>query len=421
MTDTTKVVIVGGGFAGLNLAKKLGRQKGYTVTMIDKNNYNYFTPLLYQVATGFLDVSNISYPFRTLFRTKVDKNPKIGFRLAELLRVDPKARTCYLSNGEISYDYLIFATGTMTNYFGNENIRRNAIPMKNIEDALKMRNILLQHLEMASRSLDAEEKKRLLTFVVAGGGPTGVEVAGMLAELRKSMIRAEYPELRGVQSEIYLVEGGANLLAQMSKKSQRESYNALVKLGVRIRLNAFVTDYQNSEVTLSNHTGIQTKNLIWAAGVIAPVFEGIPKTSLGPGNRIVTDAYNQVKDLEDVYAIGDSCIQYTDPRFPKGHPQLAQVAIQQGRFLARNLRAVSEGKPLTHFRYVDKGTLAIIGRKKAVADLFGSGIHVGGFPAIIIWLFVHLSSLIKFRNKAKTLYNWTIAYLTGDQSLRIIY
>lgn len=411
-----RVVIIGGGFAGINLAQRLQHDKRYQITLVDKNNYNFFPPLIYQLATGFLETSSICYPFRKLFRDR----PNLRFHMGEFQRVDPAAHTCYLNNGEIQYDYLVFATGTETNYFGNENIKRNAIPMKTVNDALEMRNTLLKRLEIACITQDPVERKKLTTIVIAGGGPTGVEVSGMLAELRQYVVRKDYPELHGHGGDIYLVNGGENLLEPMSKKSQRHTYNALRKLGVKIKLKTRVKDFVDDQVILNNGDTIQTKTLIWAAGVTATLMEGIPAASTAAGRRMMTDAYNRVIGVDDIFAIGDTCIQTTDKNFPDGHPQLAQVALQQGRHLAKNLSAMADNQPLKPFSYVDKGTMAIIGRNNAVADIPKPKLHFNGFIAWAMWLFIHVMALINYRNKLKTMYNWTVAYFTRDQALRMI-
>ncbi|NCD72120.1 NAD(P)/FAD-dependent oxidoreductase [Mucilaginibacter agri] len=413
----TKVVIIGGGFAGLNLAMQLAKDKSYDITLVDKNNYNYFVPLLYQVATSFLEPSSISYPFRKLFR----KNG-VKFRLGALLKVEPELKTCHLDTGEITYDKLVFATGTQSNFFDMENIKKYAIPMKNIDDALKMRNALLKTLERASVTNDMVERKQLTTIVVAGGGPTGVEVAGMLAELRKFILAKDYPELKGSSGDIYIVDGGRSLLLPMSEKTHNETFDVLNNLGVKIILNTHVSDYQNGQVSLSTGKIIEARSLIWAAGVTANVFEGIPATSLGVGKRMITNEFNQVEGLTDVYAIGDACVMTTDSKFPKGHPQLAQPAIQQGQALAKNFKAVSAGKLMKPFIYNDKGSMAIIGRRYAVLDLLiPTATHLRGFPALFVWLFIHLMSLVNYRNKLSTFINWTVSYLTRDQALRMIF
>jgi NADH:ubiquinone reductase (H+-translocating) len=411
-----RLVIIGGGFAGVNLALGLKRNPHFQITFVDKNNYNFFPPLIYQVATGFLENSNISYPFRKLFR----RYANIQFRLGELRAVDPASHTCHLDNGDLVYDYLVFATGAETNYFGMENVRKHAIPMKNVNDALNMRNTIFQRLELASISTDAAERKKLLTLVVAGGGPTGVEVSGMFADLRAYSLRRDYPELHGVGGDIYLVDGGNHLLAPMSPSSQQDTYDALQEMGVIVKLHTQVKDFVNDQVILSTGEIIESKTLIWAAGITARVFEGIPQECYGRGRRMIADPYNKVIGLEDIYAVGDTCIQNHEAAYPNGHPQVAQTAMQQGKLLAKNLEAMVTGKELKAFHYRDKGTMAIIGRNKAVADLAAGKIHFRGFIAWAMWLFIHLISLINYRNRIKTLYNWTVAYLNKDQSLRFI-
>lgn len=411
-----QVVIIGGGFAGINLARRLANTEGIHVTLVDKNNYNFFPPLLYQVATGFLEVSNISYPFRKLFHHKNN----VSFRLGELQKIVPGENKVMLSTGELSYDYLVLATGTESNYFGIENIRKAALPMKTVDDAIELRNYLLQKTEEATVTTDETERKKLMTVVIAGGGPTGVEVAGMLAEMRKNILEKDYPELKGYKVSLYLVDGAPALLASMSKAAQRYAYDALVNMGVKVKLNKLVKDYVADTVIFADGETIQTKSLIWAAGVTAKVFDGIPRESYGKGRRLLVDAYNKVQGTHNIYAIGDTSLQTTDKNFPQGHPQLAQVAIQQGKNLAKNFKAMLNGEPLTPFAYRDKGAMAIIGRSKAAADIPKPKLRIKGFVAWIMWLFVHLFSLINYRNRIKTLYNWTVAYFTKDQSLRMI-
>ncbi|GAA0554502.1 NAD(P)/FAD-dependent oxidoreductase [Chitinophaga japonensis] len=409
------IIIIGGGFAGINLARSLGGNKHYRVTLVDKNNYNFFPPLIYQVATAFLEPSSISYPFRKLFRHKHN----LFFRLGELKKVVLEENKVVLSNGELHYDYLVFATGAETNYFGLQNVKKHAIPMKTLHDAIDMRNRLLQQMEQAIITQDEEERRKLLTIVIAGGGPTGVEVSGMLAEMGRSILQKDYPELKGAYGEIYLVDGSEALLSPMSEKSQRNTLEAVRKLGVKTRLNTRVKDYVDDMAILDSGESIPTKSLIWATGITARVFDGIPADSYGRGKRMLTDAFNQVQGTTNIYAIGDTCLQTTDAKFPNGHPQVAQVAIQQGKHLARNFKAMAAGRPPAPFAYHDKGSMAIIGRNKAVADLPPS-LHFKGFIAFFLWLFVHLMSLINYRNRLKTLYNWTVAYFSRDQSLRMI-
>lgn len=410
------IVIIGGGFAGINLAKALTNEKGITVTLVDKNNYNFFPPLIYQVATAFLEPSSISYPFRKFFAGK--KN--LQFRLGEFLKVIPTENKIILNNGELVYDQLVFATGAETSYFGMENVKKNAIPMKTLNDAINMRNTLLKNLEKAAICKDIRKRRKLLTIVVAGGGPTGVEVSGMFAEMRKSILIKEYPELDTTASNIYLVDGGDALLSPMSVASQQDTLEAVTKLGVVVKLNTRVVDYKEDTVFFADGNTIQTKNLIWAAGITAREFEGIPAESYGRGKRMLTDAFNKVNGTTNIFAIGDTCLQLTDENFPQGHPQVAQVAIQQGLNLADNFKNLLQQKALKPFIYKDKGSMAIIGKNKAVVDLPKPNLHFKGFFAWMIWLFVHLMSLITYRNRINTFYHWMIAYFSKDQSLRMI-
>jgi NADH dehydrogenase len=411
-----KIVIIGGGFAGINLAKELTNKKGIEVILVDKNNYNFFPPLIYQVATAYLEPSSISYPFRKFFAGK--KNLK--FRLGELQKVIPSENKIILNNGELNYDYLVFATGAETSYFGMENVKKNAIPMKTLNDAIEMRNALLKNLEKAAICKDIRERRKLLTIVVAGGGPTGVEVSGMFAEMRKNILLKEYPELTTAASQIYLVDGGHALLSPMSLASQKDTLEAVKNLGVIVKLNAKVINYEDDIVYFEDGETISTKNLIWAAGVSAKQFEGIPTESLGRGKRMITDAYNKINRTENIYAIGDTCIQHTDHNFLDGHPQVAQVAIQQGLNLAKNFKLLLQKKSLKPFKYNDKGSMAIIGKNKAVVDLPNPKLHFNGLFAWLIWLFVHLMSLISYRNRIMTFFNWMSAYFSKDQSLRMI-
>jgi NADH dehydrogenase len=410
------IVIIGGGFAGINLALSLGKNNDYEVTLIDKNNYNFFPPLIYQVATAYLEPSAISYPIRKLFRHK----DNLHFRLGELLKVVPEENTVILSNGTVVYDELVFATGAETNYFGMENVKKNAIPMKTLADAIQMRNRMLTHIEEATIASKGEEITKYLNIVVAGGGPTGVEISGMFAEMRSSIIAKDYPELKNTGAQIYLVDGGDTLLKPMSAKSQQHTYKALTRLGVKVVLNSHVIDFVDDKVIISDGTVIPCKNLIWAAGVSAMTFEGIPASSYGRGKRMMVNEFNVLQGFENIYAIGDTCIQTGDPGFKEGHPQVAQVAIQQGENLARNFRLKIKNQSLKPFSYHDRGSMAIIGRNNAVADLPKPKIHISGFFAWLAWLFIHLMSLISYRNRLNTLYNWTVAYFAKDQSLRMI-
>ena len=411
------IIVIGGGFAGLNFLKGLSNNKFYDVTLVDRNNYNYFSPLLYQVATSFLEPSSISYPFR-----KFLKNKGIMFRNASLLSVDTALNKVYLSDGgELEYDYLVFAAGTKTNFFGNESIRRNAFSLKSIEDAIHMRDEMIRKLERASIENDPIEKRKLLTIVLAGGGPTGVELAGMFAEMKKQIIGMDYPELKDEPVEIYLVNSTPNLLASMSEKTHKDAYAVLTKLGVHVRLNTLVSNYEDDRVYLSNGERVDTKMLIWCAGVIANSFEGISKKSLGKGMRMITNEHHQVQGYENIFAIGDISLQSHDDNYPNGYPQVAQPAIQQGKCLAKNLLLLATGRSMNSFKYIDRGEMAIIGRSFAVADLFNHKIHLSGIFGLLGWLLVHLISLVNFNNKIKTFYNWAVAYITCDQPLRMVF
>jgi len=410
------ILIIGGGFAGVNLAKNLAGTNGVRVTLVDLNNYNYFPPLLYQVATGFLDVANITYPFRKLFAGK----DNIRFRMGSLQSIDAANNKVVLSNGEMHYDYLVLATGTESNYFGIENIRKHGLTMKTIDDAVNIRNYILMKIEEATRLNDPEEIKKITTMVIAGGGPTGVELAGTIAEMKKNIFKKEYPELANQKGEIYLVDALPVVLAPMSKESQKYTHDVLTKLGVKVLLNKQVKDYVDNKVIFADGSEIETKMLIWTAGVAGRVFKGLLQDSYGRGKRLKVDAFNKIDGTSNIYAIGDACIQTTDKNFPEGHPQLAQVAIQQGRNLAHNFKAMVSGKVLKPFKYFDKGSMAIIGRSKAVAEIPSPKLKFKGFIAWMMWLFVHLFSLINFRNKLQTFFNWMITLFTKDQSMRII-
>ncbi len=412
----TRIVIIGGGFAGINLAKELANKNDFEVTLIDKNNYNFFPPLIYQVATAYLEPASISFPFRKYFRNR--KN--LHFRMGELVSVNMAENKAILSNGEVEYDHLVFATGAETNYFGMENVKKNAIPMKTLNDAIEMRNKLLQRMEKASICKNSRERRKYLNIVVAGGGPTGVEVSGMFAEMRNGILRKDYPELSTTASNIYLVDGGGELLGPMSKKSQQDTYDALKKMGVIIKLNTRVTDYKDDMVFFHNGESIPTKNLIWAAGVSARVFDGIPAESYGRGKRMLTDPFNKVQGTQNIWAIGDTCLQLHDKGWEQGHPQVAQVAIQQGINLAKNFRNIAAGRQPQPFKYKDKGSMAIIGKNKAVVDLPKPALHFKGFIAWLMWLFIHLMSLIGHRNRITTFYNWMTSYFSSDQPLRMI-
>ncbi|MBJ6367173.1 NAD(P)/FAD-dependent oxidoreductase [Snuella sedimenti] len=415
MKNTKKLVVVGGGFAGLELVKRLGNSGDYEIVLVDSNNYNFFPPLIYQVSTGFMEPSAISYPFRKILR----KLKNVRFRLGSLQAVVPEENKILLSNGELEYDILVMATGTETNFFGNQNIAEKSLPMKTISDALSLRNVILTRLDRATRIQNAEERKKYLSFVIAGAGPTGVELSGILAEMKASIIMKDYPELKEKDlGEIHLIDGQSSVLAAMSKSAQDYTSKKLIELGVTLMMDTLVKDFDGETVYLSNGIKIQSKNLIWAAGVSAKTFSGFSKDSFGAGKRLKTNQFNQVHTYNNIYALGDCALVLGDTNYPNGHPQLAQPALQQAKNLADNLnRKNNNWKP---FLYNDKGSLAIIGRNKAVLDFPKQTHSVKGFGAWLIWIFVHIMGLVNFKNKVRTLYNWLGYYIYKDQYFRMI-
>ncbi|WP_299392261.1 NAD(P)/FAD-dependent oxidoreductase [uncultured Gelidibacter sp.] len=407
-----QIVIIGGGFAGVNMAKKLSGENSLQVTLVDRNNYNFFQPLLYQVATGMLDVASITIPFRTLFT----KKQNLHFRLGELERIDADSNTIHLSTGSLPYDYLVIATGTKTNYFGMENIEKNALPMKNVNDAIKLRNYLIMESEKYTFCTDENEKRKMRNIVISGAGPSGVEIAGMIAEMRKRKLKEIYPELKNERLNIYLVDAAPTVLPPMSEKSQQYTHKALKDLHINLKLNTMVSDYKDDKVYFKNDETIETKTLIWTAGVTGFKINGIMEDAYEKGNRLTVDAFNKVAHYKNIYAIGDACIQKTDPEFPEGHPQLGSVAQQQGKALAENFIAMTKNKNWEPFKYKDKGAMAIIGDQKAVADMTFPKTTLTGWIAWFSWLFVHLFLLVSYRNKFRTFWNWFNAYLGEGHS-----
>ncbi len=415
--EKKRIIVIGGGFAGINILTQLANDKNFDITLVDKNNYNFFAPLIYQVSSSILDPSAISYPFRKFIRHK--KN--VRFRLAELQEVKPAENKVVLSNGELEYDILIFATGTQTNYFGMSNIEKYAIPMKTLNDALLLRNTLLEKMEAASLEPDSQNKEGLLSVVITGGGPAGVEIAGVLCENVNHAVPIDYRELAN-KIKIYLVEGSPNLLGPMSDKSHVESYKALEKLGVNIVLNTQVKDCDENSIYFADGGKINTKTIIWTAGVTSRVFDGLPQDIYGRGRRMQVNEFNQIKGYENIYAVGDTCIMIGgDPDFPEGHPQLAQVAIQQGKNLAKNLQREKKGEKINSFHYIDRGSMAVIGRNKAVADLVHPTLFLKGFLAWAMWSCIHLISLVSIGNKLNTFYRWTTIYFSKNSSLGTAY
>ena len=415
METKRTIVVVGGGFAGLEVIKRMGNSATYKLILVDTNNYNFFPPLLYQVSAGFMEPSAISYPFRKILRNK----PSAFFRLGALEKVVPAENKIILNNGELHYDILIMATGVETNFFGNKNIEAKSLPMKTISDALSLRNVIFTRLDRATRMEHLEQRKRLLTFVIAGAGPTGVELSGIFAEMRSTILTKDYPELtKDDLGAIYLIDGQEAVLAAMSKNSQAYTYDKLQKLGVQIKLNTLVKDFVDDTVYLSDGSEIHSRNLIWAAGISAKRFDGFSQECYGRGNRLKTNSYLLVEGYDNIYALGDCALVSGDDQYPSGHPQLAQAALQQARHLAKNLSTPSENRH--PFKYKDLGSMAIIGRNKAVVDFPNHRYFIKGFIAWLIWIFIHIMGLVNFRNKLRTLYNWLGYYINKDQSFRMI-
>ena len=412
--DTTKprVVIIGGGFGGMNLAKSL-RHSDVQVVLFDKQNYNGFWPLLYQVATAGLEPDAIAEPFRKMF----DGQKDFHYRMVRVDKIDPAVKTVSTLIGELHYDYLVIATGSKSNFFGNENIEKFSLPLKTIPEALDIRSQLLQCFEQASITTDPDMRQSLLNFVIAGAGPTGVEMSGSLAEMREHVLPADYPGLDFSQMNIYLVEGGPKVLPPFSDKGGQTAQRDLEKKGVILKLNTLVSDYDGETVTFKGGEQIKTQTLIWAAGVTGAIPEGVPQETTERG-RILVDHINQVQGVPGLFAIGDIAFMKTE-KYPKGHPGVAQPAIQQGDHLAKNIRRMLKNEPTKPFEYFDKGSLAIIGRGQAVADLPGN-IHLGGFFAWLAWIFVHITYLVGFRSKLVVFSNWMYRLFTYQRGTRII-
>lgn len=411
--EQSRVVIIGGGFAGLTFLKRL-RKKNFQIVLIDQFNYHQFQPLYYQVATSGLEPSSISFPFRKIFQSR--KN--IFIRITQVTSIDTNNKRVHTTIGHINYDYLVIATGVETNYFGNEQFKEKSYPMKSVPEALLLRNTLLQNLESALITDDPDERKGLLNLVIIGGGPTGVELSGAIAEMKKFILPKDYPEIDFDEMNIYLVEALPNVLNAMSKKSQEKAQKYLKNLGVNVLLNKKVSDFDGKNVFFADNSVIRTNMMIWTAGVSAAKLEGIPDAVRGRGGRIMVNSINMVDGFNDVFAIGDIALMTSDKKYPNGHPQVAQVAIQQARLLAKNLCNIRDKEKLKSFNYNDKGSMATVGRNLAVADLGKLSLH--GFIAWLIWMFIHLISLIGFKNKVITFINWIWNYITYDQSLRLI-
>lgn len=407
-----RIIIVGGGFAGLKLSLGL-LKSGYQIVLFDQNNYHQFQPLLYQVATAGLEPSAISFPFRRLLQN----HKRAHFRIAKLQKIDCDKKEVITNIGCLEYDYLVIATGLTTNFFGMKNIEVNALTMKSIADALLIRNTILQNYEAALNTENMLDKEAHLNIVIVGGGPTGVELAGAIAEMKNFILPKDYPELDFSLMSIYLFEASSKLLGSMSQQSSKKAKAYLEKLGVKVRTETLVKDFDGTNVLLSDGTKHLTFNLVWSAGVTAKVFEGIDKNNIGQGGRILVNKFNEIKGIENVYALGDVALMKTE-KFPSGHPQVAQTAIQQAENLGNNLRRIKVGKSFKEFQYQDKGSLATIGRHLAVADL--GKFRFQGFFAWLLWSLVHVMSIIGVKNKLLVLINWSWNYFTYDPGLRLL-
>ena len=412
-TNQKRVIVIGAGFGGLQLAQSLADNEDFQVVLIDKNNYHQFQPLFYQVATAGIEPSAISFPLRLAFHN----HPNIHVRVASVTKIVSEQNSIETDLGTIPYDYLVMAIGADTNFFGNQNIAEKALPMKSVGEALGLRNRLLENFEKALVSDNEEDRAGLLNIVVVGGGPTGVELSGTLAEMKKHVLPKDYPELNFDLMQIYIVESGAELLGPMSKNAQMKSKEYLEQLGVNVMLNCRVSDFDGQYAYFNDGSKIRTNNLVWAAGVIANSIEGINPSIIMRGGRMKVNQYSQVDGYQNIFALGDVALM-TEEKFPNGHPQVAQPAIQQGKLLAKNLVNLIRGNELKPFKYSDLGSMATVGRNLAVVDL--PFWKFQGFFAWLTWMFVHLMAIVGVKNKLLIFINWLWNYVTYDQSLRLI-
>jgi len=408
-----RIIVIGGGFGGLEVIKGLRGERAQVV-LFDKFNHHTFQPLLYQVATSGLETNSIVAPFRKIFSQQKD----FYFRLAEVKSVNPEENYIETSIGGVKYDYLVIATGASTNSYGIEGIEKHASFMKNIVDATKLRNRIIRNLEYALLAEEPETMNSLMDFVIVGGGPTGVELAGALTELKKNAFRKDYPELDMRQMDVYLIEASPRLLNGMSEQAGAKALDFLQAMGVKVLLNTAVKSYDGFEVLLSNNKKLISRSLVWAAGVKGNPIAGLGAETTGRGHRLRVDPFNRVKGHENIFAIGDVALMEGVERYPNGHPQMAPPAQQQGRLVARNIRAIINKKPPKPFRYFDKGSMATVGRNKAVVDM--KGIRFQGLFAWYVWMFVHLMAIVGWKNRALTFFSWMWSYFTYDRSNRLI-
>lgn len=414
-----KIVIVGAGFGGLRLARKLNNKPGIEVVLIDRFNHHQFQPLFYQVATAALNGSDISFPLRKVFHNS--KN--VSVRLAELSQINAADNTVVTSEGNFAYDQLVIATGADTNFFGNSNFEKFAWPMKSTVEAMEIRNHILKNFEAALMEADVLHRQRLLNIVVVGAGPTGVELSGAIAEMKKYVLPKDYPELDFEAMNIYLLEGGLKTLAAMSEKSSLQSKNYLERLGVKVKTNAMMQDYNGKTVFLADGSSIESSMVIWAAGIKGNIPTGIDASLIVRGNRIKVNLQCKVEGTKNIYSIGDVAYM-EEPAYPKGHPQAAPVAMQQADLLAKNfiyLNSRKLNKKITEFTYHNKGSMATVGRNLAVVDIPKPKLHLGGLLAWMIWMSLHLMLILGVKNRFFIFLNWLYAYFTRDQNLRLIF
>jgi NADH dehydrogenase len=411
-TGRKRVAIVGCGFGGLALARRL-KNSGFQVVIIDKHNYHQFPPLFYQVASAGLEAAAILFPLRKIFQSYLDYH----IRKAEVTGIVPSKNLLLSTEGELRYDYLVLAHGATNSFFGSEELKQCSQPMKTIAEVLVLRNNLLMNFENALTAPTEEDRDRLLNIVIIGGGPSGVEIAGALSEMNRYVLRKDYPDLHGRHANIYLLEGTSRLINMMSEKSSAEAKKFLEKMGVNVMLNTLAKGCTDNEVLLNDGTTIRTGMIIWTAGIRGNMIPGLKEDMYTRNTRLLTDRQCRVKGYSDVFAIGDIAYM-TEGKYPKGHPQVAPVAIQQGRFLAGYLKDLQKGKAVREFRYRDKGTMATIGRNLAVVEL--PYIKFQGIFAWFIWMFVHLMSIVGVKNRLTIFINWAWNYITYDQSTRLI-
>lgn len=409
--SSPRVVIIGGGFGGLAIGKKL-RNKGYQVVLIDKHNYHTFQPLLYQVATAGLEPDSIAFPLRKIFK----KHENFYFRMAEVTKIDPATKQVHTNIGLVNYDHLVIATGSKTNYFGMKDIEAESMPMKSIPQALNLRSLILQNFERAILTSDLEEQRSLMTFVIIGGGPTGVELAGALGELKKHVLSKDYPDLDLRKMEIHLIEAAPRVLAAMDKASSTKALEYLLELDVNVWTDTIVKSNDGKVVTTAKGRQFHSDTVVWTAGVLGAAIKGL-ETATDKGGRLQVNEFNEVNGFEDIYAIGDVAAMST-PDNPKGLPMLAPVAMQQGDLLGENLIRKAHGKKMKPFKYFNKGSMATIGRNRAVVEL--PKFKFQGLFAWYVWMFVHLITLVGFKNKVVVLVNWLWNYVNYDRGVRLI-